>query len=259
MITSGHLTSIERRLADLESHLDQHQRNVTVSDTKFDQDKKRWYVKVQDKYTEDQSSGSGSSGSSDGQSATNPDADPNFKSDWLPWHTFSHDTIHMIIPPRKKQRVTLNSPYGRPEMGHVAPYHNGPDTPCPSGNPDEIRIQIKPPPQDNSSSSSSSGSSGSSGSSSSSSSQSQNSTLDIIANANSHTLSVGNALIKVENGKVTITVGSTNVTFEDKKVTFDTKTVKFGKQATHEVSYKGTVDTGGYADEGPVSTIILTE
>ena len=68
-----------------------------------------------------------------------------------------------------------------------------------------------------------------------------------------------NASIKLEDGKVTITAGATVFTLEDTKVTFDTKSVKFGKNASLGVSIQGTVDNGGFVDQGPFSAIITTE
>ena len=68
-----------------------------------------------------------------------------------------------------------------------------------------------------------------------------------------------NASIKLDDGKVVLTAGATVVTFEDGKVTFDTKCVKLGKNASLGVSIQGTVDNGGFVDQGPFSAILTTE
>jgi hypothetical protein len=131
------INSTERRLQDLESAQDHATHNGVIFDTKFDDEKKRWYVRHADKLP--------TAAGGEGQTATNVDTDPNFQSDWLPWATHSHGTITYVIPPRIGQRSTMHTHGGRPELGHCVAFHNNPDTPCPSGNPDEIRIQVKPP------------------------------------------------------------------------------------------------------------------
>ena len=61
-----------------------------------------------------------------------------FKSDWMPWASFSHGTIKMSVPPKKGQQVLMRSVGGQAEMATVEPHHYGPDTPSPHGKQDEM-------------------------------------------------------------------------------------------------------------------------
>lgn len=106
----------ERRLQDLETRLNNMSRRGEVSEVKFDDEKKRWYVKMQD---------------GEGENTT-------FKSGWLPWRSFSHGSISMSVPPRKGMKVAYNAPGGQPEQATVEPYHYDPDNPAPHGKQDEM-------------------------------------------------------------------------------------------------------------------------
>lgn len=103
------IMQIERRMQDIERKLENKQRQGKVTEVKFDQDKKRWYAKMEE--------GSG---------------DETLKTDWMPWKSFSHGAIKFSVPPRVGQRVTLNSPNGELEQGVLEPFHYGPDDPSPT-------------------------------------------------------------------------------------------------------------------------------
>lgn len=144
------LQKIERRFENLE-------RPGEIVDTKYDKEKKRWYVKMND-------------GEDKTPSGQGEDKEGNtFKSDWRPWQSFSHNTISISIPPKKGMKVMYKSPGGYPEQGYITPYHYGPETPSPHDKEDEVVIQIRKPKKDKdqSQTSSPSGSSSSSVSSSS--------------------------------------------------------------------------------------------
>lgn len=116
--------TMERRLQDLETRLANSSRYGVVTDVKFDDDKKRWYAKMQD-------------GEGD---------DTTFKSNWLPWKSFSHGTVGVSQPPRKGQKVTYSAPGGQPELAYVEPHHNDPDNPSPDGKQDEIHRVVETAP-----------------------------------------------------------------------------------------------------------------
>jgi len=113
----------ERRLQDLETRLANQQRFGSVTDVKFDKELKRWYVKMED---------------GEGEGHT-------FKSDWLPWRSFSHGAITVSMPPRKGQRVAYTALNGQPELAVVEPFHYGPDDPSPHDKEDEYVIEIHDP------------------------------------------------------------------------------------------------------------------
>jgi phage baseplate assembly protein gpV len=117
------LLVMERRLQDLERRLENMSRVGKVTDVKFDTEKKRWFVKMEDGDTDKRT----------------------FKTDWLPWKSFSHGSISASIPPRKGMAVELRSPNGYPEMGAVEPYHYNPDNPSPHDKEDEVFIKVKKP------------------------------------------------------------------------------------------------------------------
>jgi len=120
------LLAMERRLQDLERRLENKQRNGKVSEVKFDKDKKRWFVKMED-----------------------GEGDETFRSDWLPWKSFSHGAISMSIPPKKGMRITVHSPNGEPEMGVAEPYHYNPDDPAPHDKEDEVVFEVRDPQNKN--------------------------------------------------------------------------------------------------------------
>ncbi|MCB1466642.1 MAG: phage baseplate assembly protein V [Rhizobiaceae bacterium] len=116
------IMQIERRMQDIERKLENKQRQGKVTEVKFDQDKKRWYAKMEE--------GSG---------------DETLKTDWMPWKSFSHGAIKFSVPPRVGQRVTLNSPNGELEQGVLEPFHYGPDDPSPHDKQDEIFVRVEKP------------------------------------------------------------------------------------------------------------------
>jgi len=111
----------ERRLQDLESRLNNVIRYGEVTDVKFDEEKRRWYVKT-----------------SDGEGDTTT-----FKSDWLPWSSFGHGSIKVSLPPKKGMKVRTVSPNGEPEMGSVEAFHNSKDAKSPHDKPDEFVMTVE--------------------------------------------------------------------------------------------------------------------
>jgi phage baseplate assembly protein gpV len=131
------LLLLERRLQDIERALQNMERNGEIVDVKFDKEKKRWYVKIND--GDDKKP----SGTQQAQSSGNKPG--TFKSDWLPWNSFSHDTIKMSIPPKKGMKATMRSPCGMPELAVATPFHYGPETPSPHDKEDEIVKLVESP------------------------------------------------------------------------------------------------------------------
>lgn len=130
------LHAIERRLQDMERKFQNKERLGRIVDVKFES--QRWFVKMND--GEDQTpSGSGGQG---GSGRT-------FKSDWMPWKSFSHGTIKMSVPPKKGMQVLMRSVAGMPELATVEPHHYGPDTPSPHGKEDEVVKLIEDEDQQN--------------------------------------------------------------------------------------------------------------
>lgn len=111
----------ERRLQDLETRLNNVVRYGEVTDVKFDDEKKRWYVKT-----------------SDGEGETTT-----FKSDWLPWSSFGHGSIKVSMPPKKGMKVRTVSPNGEPEMGSVEAFHNSKDAKSPGDKQDEFVMTVE--------------------------------------------------------------------------------------------------------------------
>lgn len=111
--------NMERRLQDLERRMENQQRYGTVSEVKFDQTLRRWYVRMTDGENEEQ-----------------------FRSKWLPWSTFAHGTIKMSVPPKVGQDVVMHSPNGDSELAYAAANHNGPSAPSPHDKEDEVFFQI---------------------------------------------------------------------------------------------------------------------
>lgn len=228
MTFSKEFDAFDRRLKDMETQRDLCFRNGTILDTKFENN--RWYVKMADDVTV-ASDGTGSL-TTQGQpnDGSAPDQSPNLQTDWLPWQSSSNDAISWVVPPRVGQRVTLHAPYGRQDMGHIVPYHTGPTNPLPSGNPDEVRLQIKPhdqqpttnnpKPPDGSA---------------------PNSTLDIIQNKDGHTTQVSSTNPDGSSqGPYTKTSASNTVkSVETQKVTQNTEQTKI-KEAAQDTISRGT-------------------
>jgi hypothetical protein len=141
MSLGDRLASFERRLDDMADAHDNTHRIGFVSDVKYDTDQKRWYVKFQ-----------ASEDNQNPQSTSNPGADPNFQSKWVPWQTFAHGTISFSFPPRKGMSIALKTPNGRPEMAWAEPFHNNPANPATSDKPDVMAWQVNDPKDSSSSS-----------------------------------------------------------------------------------------------------------
>jgi hypothetical protein len=122
------IMTMERRLQDLERFIQNMHRAGDVTDVKYDQERHRWYIKMQD-------------GEGDNLA---------FKSDWLPWKSFAHGAIKSSVPPRKGMKVSYNAPGGQPEMAYAEPFHNGPDNPSPHDKQDEVVHLFETPEQDQS-------------------------------------------------------------------------------------------------------------
>jgi len=116
------LLALQRRVQDLE-HAHRNQGRIgKIVDVKFDKQHNGWLARM--------------------EQGEEPQI---FKSDWLPWGSFSHGTIKMSVPPRKGQLVKLNCPQGQPEQGWLEPHHYDPDNVAPHDKPDEIFIRIEKP------------------------------------------------------------------------------------------------------------------
>lgn len=108
----------ERRLQDIERQLQNKFRVCKVKEMKFEN--RRWFVRVED-----------------GQ------GDRTFRTDWIPWRSFSHGTISFSVPPRVNQTVAINSPNGWGEMAYCEPYHYDPDHPSPHDKENEVFMKIQ--------------------------------------------------------------------------------------------------------------------
>lgn len=132
------LNHMERRLQDLERKFENKERMGKIVDVKFEN--QRWYVKINDGANSEpsgQSEGGGGQGGGGGEGGGEGSEDT-FKSDWLPWQSFSHGSIKMSVPPKKGQHALMRSPGGSPEMAVAEPYHYGPSNPSPHDKPDEM-------------------------------------------------------------------------------------------------------------------------
>ncbi len=115
------------KIEELERKLENFHRVGTVpkNGVKYDEDKKRWYVKLEQK----KDSGT-------------------FTSDWLPWETQANAYMKVSSPPAEGQSIQLISPFGTSELGSCSAYHNNQDTPSPSGKAGEHHIRIEKPNED---------------------------------------------------------------------------------------------------------------
>lgn len=116
------LLAMQRQIQDLENQIKNMTRKGKIFDTKFDKEKKRWYVRLRE----------GEEGSKDA-----------FETGWQPWKTFAHGAIKIHIPPKKGQLAMMTSINGQPELSHVEPYHNDPDNPSPHGDEDQVMIRVE--------------------------------------------------------------------------------------------------------------------
>lgn len=176
------LLAIERRIHDVERRLQNMSRFGTVTDVKFDAEKKRWYAKMEQ---------------GEGDNET-------FKTNWLPWKSFSHGAISTSIPPRKGQRVEMRSPNGNAEMAVLEPYHYNPDDPSPHDKPDEVFMKVKLPKQE-----------GQSAQSVSEQDQ-KDQTLDIHATKDGATVTIGSTTFHITKDTVTVTTKNAIINASDK-------------------------------------------
>lgn len=129
------LMRYERRLQEIERVLQNMHREGEIVEVKYDDEKKRWFVKMND----------GEDKTPSGKPAKDKTT---FRSDWLPWNSFSHGTISYSVPPRVGQKVAMWSPNGQPEMAVCTPSQYGKKTPSPHGKQDEIVRVIESPEED---------------------------------------------------------------------------------------------------------------
>lgn len=126
-----HIMLLERRLQDLERRTENQFRQGEIVDVKFDDEKKRWYVKIND-------------GPDLAPSGGDPLGDEEtFKSDWIPWKSFAHGTIKVSMPPRKGMKAAVTSPNGEPELAYGEPYHYDPKNKSPHDKEDEIVLEVE--------------------------------------------------------------------------------------------------------------------
>jgi phage baseplate assembly protein gpV len=130
--TRNFIHSFEKRFQELERRLENTHRVgfVAKDGVKYDQEKKRWYVKLQ----QSDEAGAG-------------DKDP-WTSDWLPWESMASGWLKVSSPPYEGQSIQMHSPTGTPELGSCRPYHNNPDTPSPSDKPNQYVMQVELPGKD---------------------------------------------------------------------------------------------------------------
>ena len=124
------ITSFERRFQEIERRIENSHRVGTVpkDGVKYDKEKKRWYVKLQ-------------------QGEASEGKEP-FTTDWLPWEAMASGWLKVSSPPREGQSIQMHAPCGTPESGSCRPYHNNPDTPSPSDKPDEFHMTVEMPDKD---------------------------------------------------------------------------------------------------------------
>jgi len=132
------LSAIERRLQNLERAIENAERYGEIVDVKFDKEKKRWFVKLND----------GEDKTPSGTESQDPKGKQTFKSGWLPWKSFAHGTISASLPPRKGMKAMLRTPAGAPSMATAEPYHFSTDNPSPHDKEDEIFLQVQTPKSD---------------------------------------------------------------------------------------------------------------
>ncbi len=116
------LLAMQRQIQDLERQLQNMVRKGKIFDTKFDKEKKRWYVRMREGEEGDKNA---------------------FETDWLPWKTFANGSIKIHIPPKNGQMAMMTSINGMAELGHVEAYHNDPDNPSPHGEEDQVMIRVE--------------------------------------------------------------------------------------------------------------------
>lgn len=203
------LLRLERRLQDLERRLENTVKRGKVKDVKFNKEEKRWYIRMED-----------------GQ-----EGDPKyFRTDWVPWDTFSHGTIRMSVPPRKGQAVAVHSPNGEPEVSYAKPYHNTKEAPSPHDKEDEIFISIEEPDQEGE------GSEQKNQNKKKITFHGKNNSYEIKSGQMTTLVSdtkiegkVGNASVTIENGKIVIKVDSSVVTVTGGNVNVKSATISMDK------------------------------
>lgn len=186
-----HLTGIERRLQDLEDSFLNMERHGEIVDVKFDNDKKRWFVKINDGEDKTPSGQSNSSGDNH-----------TFKSDWLPWRSFSHGSIRMSMPPKKGMKASFRSPFGKPEMAVAEPSTYGPDHPSPHDKEDEVVMTIQ--------------------------GEGGEELMRVHQSKGNHTVTIGDTVFSVEKGRVTVTTDAHTIKCKSFTIEADTFTAKTG-------------------------------
>ena len=185
------LSAIERRLQNLERAIENAERYGEIVDTKFDQEKKRWYVKIND----------GEDKTPSGQDGQSGEFSQTFKSAWLPWKSFAHGTISASIPPRKGMKAMLRTPAGAPQMATAEPYHFSTENESPHDKEDEIFLKVKRPKQDNENARSAQG-------------DEKDETLDILLTKDNAQVTIGGTTFNVTKDKVTIKTGTIEIESE---------------------------------------------
>jgi len=127
MSERNYVAALELRMQEIERRLENAHRVGTVpkDGVKYDQDKKRWYVKLQQ-------------GTDDNK----------FVSDWLPWEVMASGWLKISSPPYEGQSIQLRAPFGTSEIGSCSPYHNNKDTPSPHDKPGEYKMRVELPGKD---------------------------------------------------------------------------------------------------------------
>jgi len=188
-----HLTSVERRLQDLEDAFQNMERHGEIVDVKFDADRKRWFVKIND----------GEDKTPSGQDSQSEAAKRTFKSDWLPWRSFSHGSIKVSMPPKKGMKASLRSPFGKPEMAVAEPSTYGPETPSPHDKEDEVVMTIE--------------------------GEDGKEMLRVHQSKGNHTVTIGDTVLSIENGKVSAVTKDYSVKCETFNLEADLFVAKTGR------------------------------
>lgn len=116
------LFAMQRQIQDLMQMIHNMERVGKVSKVKFDEEKKRWFVKF-----------------------TSGEGDEAINTDWVPWKSFAHASIQASIPPAEGQVVSLRSVGGQMEMAHCEPYHYSPDDKSPHDKENEVKFRFNLP------------------------------------------------------------------------------------------------------------------
>jgi phage baseplate assembly protein gpV len=165
--------ALERRIHDLERAIQNMERMGEIVDVKFDDEKKRWYVKMND----------GEDLTPSGQKSESQGAADTFKSDWLPWKSFAHGSISMSVPPRKGMKASMRSPGGYPELAVAEPFSYGPENKSPHDKEDEIFMTVKLPGEED-----------------------KNQTLKVLATKDKLNFTLGDTVFDLSKSKLDVTI-----------------------------------------------------